>query len=54
MTARTPEGTAYGGERDLDQAPGGASCRVGYPNGLSNAGVLTQGGEDGRVNSLVS
>ena len=28
MTARTPEGTNHGGERDPNQAPGGASCGV--------------------------
>lgn len=47
MTARTPEGTTHGGEGDRDQAPGGASCRIGYPKGLSNANALAQGCEDG-------
>ena len=47
MTANDPVGTTHRPQREATTAPGGASCRIGYPKGLSNAYVLAQGGEDG-------
>jgi hypothetical protein len=47
MTANDTAGTTHRQNRDINRAPGGASCRIGYPNGLSNAEVLAPGGADG-------
>ncbi|GAA1249606.1 hypothetical protein GCM10009665_45500 [Kitasatospora nipponensis] len=47
MTGTDQAATTPGPEGDRDQAPGGASCRIGYPKGLSKANALAQGCEDG-------
>lgn len=47
MTADDPAGTTPAGERRPPTATGGASCRLGYPNGLSKASAPVQGSGDG-------
>jgi len=51
MTADDPTGTTPAGERRPPTASGGASCRLGYPNGLPKASVPAQGSGDGPAGS---